>query len=354
VTLSSYTDLYLYPSNQGSAFTNKFDFDFASGQEEWECALTDLFCSPTLDRTLFDSGDNIINVKVWLPDKKVEASTIPTADPVTSVLGWRLVKMWNKAIKENKIEGVLVAFNTSFGFIFSINNPNIEKLMIPEDVQKKLGFKEAKPILGQTTIRSDFPPSDDLLATLPYYITFTVVQTKHVQLVLPPTIIKDEADLSSMFNSVFEKENLGVSIGASGSNAVIKFDPTFPHLSMTFPESLNQIFRFPPGHVIKSEEETLEIEKLNLRAGNDIYLIQSNAIERQYYCGKRLGLLRQVLQPAQDGILQHLTFKPLLYVPVSRDNFSSLTTYISNESGEGVSFGETPVTVTLHFRIRSS
>jgi len=349
VTINSETDSSTFPTNRPATFSNKCNFDFTcTGEEEqqqWECAITHLFCTPIQVRNLFEHEDDLIIVNSRLPTRTLVLPANPPTGPRDPILGWSLAKLWTNHFKSIN-EGISLAYYTDRGFEFKISDPKIVEVNLPE---ADFGFHSLRPLRFGLT-RSDFLPSDELRSLSPQ-ITLTLKARKYLELKLSPIVVKDPSDLYTHLNTLFQEAELDVVVEGREEMCEIKFGLK-ADLTLQFPEGINRIFNFEHGHVIDSANGSLDVEKVNLRGGNDIYVIASNVVEKHFYCGKRVGILRQVLQPS-PGQVQELNFQPLLYVPVSRDHFTSLNLYIMNESDEYVSFGESPVSATLHFRLCS-
>ena len=93
---------------------------------------------------------------------------------------------------------------------------------------------------------------------------------------------------------------------------------------------------------------------VDLRRGFESLYVYSSLVEPRIVGDKIVPLLRIVPITGRNGEMVTTRFDHVQYIPVMRREFGTVETEIRDNSGRPVPFERGKVTVTLHFRRRSS
>jgi len=91
--------------------------------------------------------------------------------------------------------------------------------------------------------------------------------------------------------------------------------------------------------------ESVQIERIAKQL-----IVTCSAVKNQYFGDRQYQLLRVLDLPREYINQTHMSFSPILYVPLESDDITQVRVRLLDEFGRLLNFDNNPVQITLHFR----
>jgi len=249
------------------------------------------------------------------------------------------------------------------------NGKENEELVIPEAIAKTLGFTTNIIVPGKHNSPNDvnvqeFQKVDD--GTVLHFKIKTKLQYKF------PMDEPGSRRLDAIMDSVnfsFYTLGLPISFNVDGDKATSQMKIGD---SVQLPKAINTqlglgedfVFQADYEHQSKqtnqiNQEESFErpdiepevvTESVQIERIAKQLIVTCSAVKHQYFGDRQYQLLRVLDLPREYINQTHMTFSPILYVPLESDDITQVRVRLLDEFGRLLNFDNNPVQITLHFR----
>ena len=201
---------------------------------------------------------------------------------------------------------------------------------------------------------------DEVVANLQYQKV-----RKYSAFVLEGSYLRDNADLISYLNKLFNRKNpsltAALKLSTKNPKATVFTYNRFtmkctvslpPDVTVRLPENLGLQLGFGGGIFLISKTEGDYVVDLKFKA-QTVY-VYSDIVKHSIVGDKRAPLLRVVAIDSAQGETQTVSFQPMIYQPVAKASFKEISMYLRDGTGSPIPFERGAVTAVLAFRPVSS